>query len=73
MEIVKKCHSYGINDVFVSCLTPRPDHQPQISVLNNLIRENASSFKFVLIDNSDIEERHLWEDKLHLNNHGILK
>ena len=72
MEIVRNCHSYVINNIFVSCLTPSPDHQPQINVLNNLIRENATSFKSILIDNSDIEERHLWKDKLHLNNHGII-
>ena len=62
-------NNIDIHDIVLKCTSSakmRPDHQPQINVLNNLIRENATSFKFILIDNSDIEEIHLWKDKLHL-------
>ena len=73
MDVVIKCHNYGINEVFVSGVTLNPNHQSQIRVLNGLLKENTSKYNYVFIDNSDIEEKHLWKDQLHLNNQGTIR
>ena len=70
MDLVIKCHNYGVNEVFVSGVTLNPNHQSQIRVLNGLLRENTGMYNYVFIDNSDIEEEHLWKEQLHLNNKG---
>ena len=72
MDLVIKCHTYGVNEVFVSGLTFSTYHQPQIRVLNKLLKENTGKYNYRFIDNSDIEERHLWKDKLHLNKQGTI-
>ena len=72
IDLVLKCHNHGVNDIFVSGLTYNPHHQPQIKALNELLKNSAASFNFTFIDNPDIEERHLWKDKLHLNTQGTI-
>ena len=72
MDLVLKCHSYGVNDVFISGVTFCPYYQQRIRSLNKLLKENAVEFKYTFIDNSDIEERHLWKDNYHLNKQGTI-
>ena len=72
IEVVNKCHIYGINEIFVSGLTCRPYYQKKIEAINKLLEVNAEKYNYVFIDNSDITERHLWKDKLHLNNQGTI-
>ena len=72
IDVVKKCNHYGINEIFVSGLTFRPSYQQKIEIINNLLEVNAEKYNYIFIDNSDITERHLWKDKLHLNNQGTI-
>ena len=60
-------------EVFVSGITLNPNHQSQIRVLNGLLKENTGMYNYVFIDNSDIEEEHLWKDQLRLNNKGTIR
>ena len=71
MEIVNKCHNYGVNEIFVSGLTCRPAYQVKVNKINKLLREYARSYDYMYIDNSDIGKRHLWKDFLHLNDQGM--
>ena len=73
MEIVKKCHNYGVNEIFISGLTCRPDYQTKVDTINKLLKLNAGKYNYIFIDNSDIQEKHLWwKDKLHLNKQGTI-
>ena len=71
IEIAKKCHQYGINEIFIAGLTIRPRYDKQINI-NNLLTEYATKFNYRFIDNTDIMEKHLWKDKLHLNEQGTI-
>ena len=72
LETVAKCRTYGVNEVFVSGLTCRPTYEKQINRINTLLRENASNRGYMFVDNSDILEKHLWKDRLHLNDQGTI-
>ena len=71
-NIVKKCHKYGVNEIFISGLTCRPAYQTKVDAINKLLKLNAGKYNYIFIDNSDIQERHLWKDKLHLNEQGTI-
>ena len=72
VDIVKKCHQYGVNQVYVSGITCRPEYQVNIDAINHLIEMNAVNFNYTYINNSNITYEHLWRrDNLHLNNEGI--
>ena len=73
IEIVTKCrHNYGINKIFVSGLTYRPRYSKQVNKINTLLRQNAVSHDYKFIGNSNISEKHLWKDQLHLNDQGTI-
>ena len=72
IEIVEKCHDHGINEIFVSGITCRPQYQEQILKINKILKDNAGGYYYTFIDNSDIVERHLWKDNLHLNKQGTI-
>ena len=72
IKIVSKCHTHGVNEIYVSGLTYRPTYQEQINKINKLLRLNSNHQNFKFIDNSDILERHLWKDRLHLNDQGTI-
>lgn len=69
---VDKCRIYGVNEIFVSGLTCRPMYQTQVNKINTLLRQNTGAYEYKFIDNSDIMEKHLWKDRLHLNDQGII-
>ena len=67
IDVVNKCYTSGVSEVFVSGLTERPSHQRQIDEINRILQRNASENNFEYIDNSNIQKRHLWHgDMLHL-------
>ena len=72
IEIVFKCKESGVNEVFVSGLPCRPAYQSTIDEVNDLLKTNASTYGFMFISSSNIEYTHLYKDKLHLNNEGII-
>ena len=72
IEIVKKCHQYGVNEIFIAGVTIRPRYEKQINIINNLLKENATRYNYQFICTADIMEKHLWKDKLHLNEQGTI-
>ena len=72
IEMVHLCHAGGINDVLVSGLTHKDGFTNTIKNINEILKINEKLVGFTYIDNSNIEiYKHLWEDKLHLNNTGL--
>ena len=72
LEIVKKCHAYGVSEIYISGITLRPAYQIKVDQINKLLHEYADEFNYKFIDNSDIQRRHLWKDLLHLNDQGTI-
>ena len=70
--IVKKCHAYGVNNVYVSGITCRPEYQWKVDKINKLLRDYAGFYNYKFIDNTNIEKQHLWKDSLHLNDNGTI-
>ena len=72
LDVVDLCQHNGVNDVFVSSVINRPSFQSKVDELNRYLDANAREHNFTFIDNSNIQEIHLWRDKVHLNNKGIM-
>ena len=72
-EIVQTCNQCGINNIFVSGLTCRPEFETEINQINRLLEENAETGNYIFINNTNIHEHHLWsKDKLHLSKNGTI-
>ena len=72
-EIVRLCHKGGVNEVFVSSLARRPKFQNKIDNINTLLKTRADEMgEYVFIDNSNILQRHLWDDNLHHLGEGTI-
>ena len=69
-NIANICRSYGVNDVYVSSITYRRQYQKLITDLNNILRSKQLSHDFILIENDNISAKHIWRDKIHLNELG---
>ena len=72
IDVVNLCHNGGVNNVIVSGLTNRPSFQSNINEINRLLQLNAGTHNYKYLDNSNIRNEHLWKDKLHLNEEGII-
>ena len=72
MEIVFNCRQNGVNEVYVSGIPCRPGYQNKIDDINRILEVNGKNFDYEFISNSNIEEHHLFRDKLHLNNQGVV-
>ena len=70
IEIVRMCHSKGVNDVFVSEITCRPKFINEINEVNSILHDHSSAYNFNMISNSNINAAHLWTDNVHLNDQG---
>ena len=65
------CKDKGVKNVFISGLIPsRKVEEHYISNLNNQLKEICKANTYIFIDNSNITERHLWRDGIHLNDRG---
>ena len=71
IDVVNTCRKGGVNDIFVSSITCRPDYQAEIDEINKFLEYYAGIYNYVYINNRCIREEHLKRDKLHLNNEGI--
>ena len=69
-EIVKKCHDFGVNEVFVSGIPYRPQYQVQVRKVNDILSRNEDQHGYSFIDNKNIAYKHIWRDKIHLNDMG---
>ena len=72
IKIVNTCRNKGVNKIIVSALTIRPKFSAEIEAINKLLSTYANSHNFIFLDNSQIRREHLWKDKLHLNDEGII-
>ena len=71
MDIVKTCHSYGINNIYVSGLILRPAYQYKVDIINSYLKAIQDIYEYIYIDNHNVGEDQLWTDKIHMNNKGI--
>ena len=72
ISIVSRIQSYGVNNVYVSELAYRPQFQQIIYEVDNILRIHQGFHNYVLICNDNIKSCHLWRDKIHLNDDGIM-
>ena len=71
LKTVAVCHRNGVNDVYVSGITCRRDHQEKIDKINGHLRSGTKGMSYIFIDNENIKsDKHLW-DGLHLNKDGL--
>ena len=71
LKTVAVCHRNGVNDVYVSGITSRRDHQEKIDKINGYLRNGTKGMSYIFIDNGNIKsDKHLW-DGLHLNKDGF--
>ena len=69
MEVVTECHLGGVNEIYVSSLTCRPTHEIKINSVNKLLSQNAYTYDYQYIENSNIKLHHL-RDGVHHNRNG---
>ena len=53
-KIVKNCHDYGVNDVFVSSIPIRYRKKREVDEVNDRLRQRAVYDDYVYIDNNEI-------------------
>ena len=74
MDIVHLCKMQGVEQTFVSGVTPKHGFQTKINELNRLLEGKQNESDFIYIDNTNIlSSEHLWRDRVHLNDSGIAK
>ena len=71
IEVVQTCRQGGVNEIYVSSITCRPQFQEKINEINKLLEYYAGINNYMFIDNHCIGMEHLQRDKLHLNKEGI--
>ena len=71
-KLVDQCRSYGVNDIYISGLTCRPNFQNKINTINSILQRNANNHGFSFIDNTNITRNMLWKDNLHLTEKGTI-
>lgn len=71
IEVAQTCREGGVNEIYVSGITCRPQFQAKINEINKLLEYYAGYKNYVYIDNRCIGREHLRRDNLHLNKEGI--
>ena len=68
----KKCKSYGVNNIPISSILIRKNHEVNevIKKVNNSLTALCLEQDFTFICNSTIARAMLWRDGLHLTNEG---
>ena len=72
LNIGRKCRNMGVKNVFISSIFCVKNRELNTTVknVNCILRERALNENFIFIDNSDVNENHLYTDGIHLNNEG---
>ena len=72
IDIGKKCRSYGVNNIAISSILVRKNHEVNevIKKVSNLLRTLCLEQGFNFTCNSAIARTMLWRDGLHLTNEG---
>ena len=72
MDIVITCRRNGIERIYVSSITCRPEYQTKVNKVNSLLKYYAGIYKFVYIDNACIKPEHINKsDGVHLLREGL--
>ena len=66
-NIVNICKDHGVNKIFVSSITCRPEYPRIVEDINNILRARQVLYDYELIYNDDITADFIWKDKLHLS------
>ena len=69
-NVVNICRSYGVTDVYVSSVIYNQQYQKRVIDLNNLLSTKQLLNDFILIKHDNINVKHIWRDKIHLNELG---
>ena len=72
-NVVKICREHGVNEVFISGITYRNRNMAKVSQLNKFIESQQQIYDFKFINNDNINEKDVGNDKLHLNYSGTVK
>lgn len=71
LKTVDLCHRNGVNNVYVSGITCRPEFQERIDKVNEYLKNGTKGMSYTFIDNNNIKSsKHLF-DEVHLNNDGL--
>ena len=69
MDMVELCRKYGVNEI--TGITRRRGLQNEIDGINKMLRLNENRGGYGYIENSNIKQKHMGNDKIHLNYNGI--
>ena len=73
MDIAELCNKADVKEIYISGITCRPGCQNKIDSINEMLKSNATIADYIFIDNKDIkQDKHLWKDRVHLNNDGLI-
>ena len=72
IDVGKKCKSYGVNNIAISSILVRKNHEVNevIKKVNNLLKTQCLEQGFNFICNSAIARAMLWHDGIHLADEG---
>lgn len=70
INIASTCRGFGVNKVYVSSITYRPDFVNEIKELNDILYAKRTIHDYEFIFNTNINHMHIWRDNLHLNDAG---
>ena len=71
LKTVDLCNKNGVNNVYVSGITPHLEFQEKFDKINELLKNGTRGMGYTFIDNTNIDaSKHLWDD-VHLNNEGL--
>ena len=72
LSTVDTCKRNGVDDVYVSGITCRKEHQVEINKINEYLRTGTWGMDYTFVDNGNIKvDKHLW-DGIHLNNERLI-
>ena len=73
VNIANKAREHGTQKIFISGIMVRKAYfyKNIIGRINELLYKKCQEEGFIYLDQSDISPKHIWNDGLHLNKHGM--
>ena len=59
-----------MKDVYISAITYRPRFEDEIININWMVKAHEIYRGFIFIENYNITKRHIWKDRVNLNDQG---
>ena len=75
LQIGTKCRDAGVNNILISSITKRKNFglQKIINEVNDFLADGCNINRFTFINNSNIVESDICQDRLHLSHSGTCK